>query len=357
MSQPIANVNPNYDTWATMIERVNQMADTFTFRAVTTFANTTGASTTGNGHVIGIFGSTTLFAGTDLRGGSVAASANLTISSNAIFNSLGRFTNTAVFVGNSTFLVSNTTNISGNNLIIGALTTASNTFNFNGPVVSANTFGHTGPTFTISGNVSITNANTTITSTLLTVDSIASFVKPITAANTLVVNGAVTANAALNVNGVATFAANTIPSANAVSLGRTDRRWNVFAETLDATTINANVLKANTFAYGTIADSTHVVIADLGANTSTAQTIYTFPRSTYNSATFHIQLRSGVNTQHSQSSVVHNNTEVFLSTYGVLYSNTQIGFVDAVINGANVDIKVLQAMPNLSVRAVATLIK
>lgn len=356
MSKPIANVNPNYDTWATLLERVNQMAETFTVQAVTTFANTSGASTTGNGFVVGIFGATTLFAGTDLRGGTVGASANLAISSNAIFNALARFTNTAVFVGNTTFLASNTTNVSGNNFVINANTVASNTFTFNGPVVSSNTFAHTGPSFSVSGNVSITNANTTITSTNLTVDSATAFLKAIVTSNTVALNGATTANT-LQVNGVATFAANTIPSANSVNLGRTDRRWNVFADTMDAVTLNASVLKANTFSYGAIADALPIVVADLGANTTAAQTIYSFPRATYSSASFQIQLKSSTGVQSSVSSVLHNNTDVFLSTYGVLYSNTQIGFIDAVVNGANVDIKVLQAAPNLQVRAVATLIK
>jgi hypothetical protein len=54
---------------------------------------------------------------------------------------------------------------------------------------------------------------------------------------------------------------------------------------------------------------------------------------------------------------VHNNVEAFQTTYGMLYSNTQIATITSAINGANVDIKVLQSVPNLQVRAVARLIK
>ncbi len=272
MSRPVANVNPSYDTWSVLLERVNEMADTISKYAVTTFANTTGANTYGNGTVYGVFGFTTLFARDGLRGGTVANSANLAITSNTIFT--GDFTK-------------------------------------------------------FDANVYIIGANTTITSNSMVI-----------AGNNLVVNS------------IATFAANTLPSANGINFGSATQRWNIFG-----TTVNANTVLAESV---TIANTVTTYIAansDVGANVTAYRTVMTIPRDSCRSGQMRIQLKNTDSYQVSESSFIHDNNDVYLSTYATMFSNSQLGEVSAAINGLNIEVRVLQARPNLDARIVVTAFK
>ena len=77
-----ANVSAATDTFATWLERTNQIVEDMASIVVTAAANSTGALTTGNAVVNGIFQANTLAIPTGLRGGTVAAPATLTISTN-----------------------------------------------------------------------------------------------------------------------------------------------------------------------------------------------------------------------------------------------------------------------------------
>lgn len=112
MTYPVSNVDVSSDTFRTWVDTTNEMASLFRTDVVTANATSTGAVSTGNAFVNGIFSSQTLVAVGGLRGGSVAANGNLTITSNAAFS-----TNTALlFTGNTTLqtasisVVANTTN-------------------------------------------------------------------------------------------------------------------------------------------------------------------------------------------------------------------------------------------------------
>ena len=57
-----ANVATQTDTFASWIERTNQMVYDMSTVVITTFANSTGGQTTGNAHVNGFFSANTLIA-------------------------------------------------------------------------------------------------------------------------------------------------------------------------------------------------------------------------------------------------------------------------------------------------------
>ena len=81
MSRPLANiaVNAQFQVW---FNTTNFLATYLSTEVVT--ANSAGAVTTGNGHVNGVFSSTTL-AANSFQGGNTSASANATWTSNVSF--------------------------------------------------------------------------------------------------------------------------------------------------------------------------------------------------------------------------------------------------------------------------------
>lgn len=110
MSRSIANVETSNDTFGSWINKTNELATVFS-ETVTVKANTAGDTTSGNGFVIGIFGSNTLIS-TNLRGGSVTTSANLNVTSNTLIgNSSSQVTithNSTSHVKSSTYTTTNT---------------------------------------------------------------------------------------------------------------------------------------------------------------------------------------------------------------------------------------------------------
>lgn len=83
MSRSISQILANSETFQTWLERTNDVLEAFS-DTVTVQQNTAGDTTSGNGFVTGILGSTTLTANT-LRGGDVENSNNLNITSNTLF--------------------------------------------------------------------------------------------------------------------------------------------------------------------------------------------------------------------------------------------------------------------------------
>ena len=76
------------DAGTTWLNRTNELATIATYQAVTV-SNTSSNTTTGNGVIVGIFGSTTLFSTDAMRGGNVSTSNTLQITSNvSISNSM-----------------------------------------------------------------------------------------------------------------------------------------------------------------------------------------------------------------------------------------------------------------------------
>lgn len=95
MSRSIGSAVVNSDAFSVWLARTNDLINSISTEIVTANSSSDGANTTGNGFVIGVFGSTTLVANT-LRGGSIATAAELTISSNIAISG------TKQYIGNST---------------------------------------------------------------------------------------------------------------------------------------------------------------------------------------------------------------------------------------------------------------
>ena len=168
MTINVANVDVTVDTFSVMVARVNELATSMTNRVVTIDNTASGNTSTGNGWVYGVLGSTTLVAGTSLRGGNVSSSANLTITSNTDIYSNTLVRGNLVVSGNVIFngiynTFSNSVYFSNTLTILGN-TNLSNTLNVTGNTALANTLSVTGNT-TLSNTLSVTG-NTTLSNTL-----------------------------------------------------------------------------------------------------------------------------------------------------------------------------------------------
>lgn len=131
-----ANVLINADTFASWLDKTNQIIYDLSTIVVTADSSANGAATTGNVSISGIFGGTTLFATTGLRGGTVSASANLAITSNANFSANVSVVNavtantttvTTLTATNANVVTGTVTNLTSANAILTTLTSNSAT--------------------------------------------------------------------------------------------------------------------------------------------------------------------------------------------------------------------------------------
>ena len=195
MSRHYEVVNAAADTFAIWVDRTNSLVQLANTDVVTTIANTSGDTTTGNGFVIGIFGGTTLVANT-MRGGNVSTTAALTILSNTIFTG-SQVNSTANVYLNAANVYSNTTSFTVvGNTYITTTGTQSNTLSYttNGEfstfdITSDNTAVNSSITFIRDANFS--NAATFNSNTFLNANTYANIVN---VANTLTIVGNTTLN-------------------------------------------------------------------------------------------------------------------------------------------------------------------
>lgn len=143
MAKSIAQINKGTDFFDTMIDRVNELANTATNEALTANTNANGAYVTGNSYLFGIFGANTLAVHTALRGGNVQTGNTLVIVSNVSSNSQISVGNSTVnvVVGNAFVTVANLTqNVQigfGSLSISGNLTIDASTFRVGNSTINA----------------------------------------------------------------------------------------------------------------------------------------------------------------------------------------------------------------------------
>lgn len=77
-------------------------------------------------------------------------------------------------------------------------------------------------------------------------------------------------------------------------------------------------------------------------NTSTTanNVVDSFPKSIYRSAKYYVQITSGSDYHVSEVLLIHDGSDVFITEYGTIYTNTALGNVSAAINSANVELLV-----------------
>lgn len=205
------------DTFAQWLTRHNQITYdmgtvVLTAGAVLEPNTTNGAWTSGNTHLEGIFGATTVAVAGGLRGGSVGGPANLNVVSNTIFSAstivtIGANTQNFNVNGNNTFITSNV-----------AVTGATKTFTINnsrtsisggGFYVDAAVANFSGPSFISTSNTSIEASNVYVKSANVNIDATSTFIGG-TGANTLRVNSQTTLAANTRIEGVATLTNNVV---------------------------------------------------------------------------------------------------------------------------------------------------
>jgi hypothetical protein len=196
MAKAISNVVISTDTFASWIAITNEMADTFTFQALTANTSANGAQVTGNSAIIGIFAGTTLTAN-NLRGGTVANSANLTVTSNVHVTGGDFFKSSA----NIFFDAANTYINSLSTAIIGGSLSVTSNLAFaadNASIVAVNT-AISGGNVSLTSNLFVTVANVTINATQMTIRAGALNINSsVSVSNTVSVTGNVTVNGGLH---------------------------------------------------------------------------------------------------------------------------------------------------------------
>jgi hypothetical protein len=192
----------NTQTFGTWLARTNQIATVISANAVTTDNTVIGGFTSGNGTVIGHFGSNTLFAMDEFRGGNVAVSNTLSIISNTVFK---------YGTDELLWVTSNSTN---SNVVISVKTVdiSANDIGISGNYFSVNTsleINLKSANFTANANLTRVNSNTVITGANLIINTTNTTFN----SNTLITNR-------LNVSNAVVFS-NTLSVTNSTSLSNT----------------------------------------------------------------------------------------------------------------------------------------
>jgi hypothetical protein len=202
MSVIITQVS-NTQTFGTWLARTNQIAAVLSANAVTTDNTVVGGFTSGNGTVIGHFGSNTLFAMDEFRGGNVAVSNTLSVTSNTIFKY------------NTDELVSITSNTSNSNVSINVVTVdvSVSDMNVDAEYLNVNTF------YEVNINTVSFTANAT-SSTLNFVNTSINGSNLIINTTNTTINSNTVINNRLNVSNAVVFA-NTLSVTNATTLSNT----------------------------------------------------------------------------------------------------------------------------------------
>lgn len=352
MARSLSNVDINSDSWEIMILKMNELLRSHTLEIVTantTYANTGNTTVARTAQLWGTFGSNTVVVSNTLRGGNVTGlHANLAVSSNVNISNTSA-ANINVLVGNSSvFSYMNP---------IGAFignTTANSFMNSTSVVVQSNS--------TVNTTISATTVRV-INSTSSANMTASSFITGNTVVNTTVV--AVGANVVANATTVrvSSTTSNSNVTANAISVGNS-----TVSTTANTSSVRiADGTRGSEFnAAGLIFDSIYKVDTlsnnDIGTNISTPLMIYSFPKASFSSGKFQVQIKNGTTTQISEMILAHDGTNAYVTTYGtvaspIIVGNTSpLGTYSSNVNGANVELMLSQTIINSAIKLVAHLI-
>ena len=190
-----------------------------------------------------------------------------------------------------------------------------------------------------------------------------------TLSNTLSVAGAANALSTLDVTGATTLA-NTLGVTGATTLSNTLSVAGA-ANALSTLGVTGATTLSNTLSVTGAATFSNIVtfetdyVIDVSANGNIGATIgpvlvYSFPKATYSSGKFEIQVKNG-NTQLSELVLAHDAAcTAYVTVYGTVASNggaSPLGTFTANINAADVTLYLVQTVANSAVKVVAHLIK
>jgi hypothetical protein len=139
--------------------------------------------------------------------------------------------------------------------------------------------------------------------------------------------------------------------------------------------VSGSVRFANTFetvgnsTFGNSVTHQTALVIDVATNTNIGATIglvpiYSFPKATYSSGRFTVQVKNTGNTQIADMLVAHDNTTAYVTVFGTVASPaaangsvSPLGNFIANVNGSNIDLLINQTVASSAVKVVANLIK
>jgi len=120
---------------------------------------------------------------------------------------------------------------------------------------------------------------------------------------------------------------------------------------LDAAPANNDLVEVRQF-IGVITGENPAVPTDFTINTSNSTIVDTFSKTEYRTAKYIIQMSSGGDYHSQEVLLVHDDTDVYMTQYAKVTSNTDLGIVDAEVSGSNVNLLVDPVSANTSVKTV-----
>lgn len=297
--------NQTFGVW---LERTNQLIDAVSNNAVTANNSINGSVTVGNASIEGYVSSNVMAVTDNLRGGTIASPAALNVSSNVAF-------------------VNNALQINANTTATGILVSSNISFqsnaSFSKPVV-------------VTGTINLSNT--------VTIAGPTSFSNTVNLSNTLVVTGATTLNTVsisrvtsdlrvngdLTVNGTTTFVGTTIATGDSIpfyddtyTLGNTVNRFIAF-------TTNTSV--SNALMIGSVGVTTSNTYT---FNNTSVQPVDIFAKTSYRSAEYLIQMANNTNYQISKLLAVHDDTNGYVTEYGIINNGITMGVFSAIVNATS----------------------
>ena len=358
------------------------LANTLAVTGNTTLSNTlavTGAATLAN--TLGVTGLTTASGNlnTPTANASVAvnvgANVNLTTARINVGNSTVNTSITATAVDiDGTLDVLGATNLANTLAVVGLANTAGN---LNTPTANASVAVNVGANVNLTTariNVGNSTVNTSITATAVDIDGTLDVLRATSLSNTLTIAGL--ANAAGNLNAptinassIVNVGANVTLTTTQVGVGNSTVNTSITSNTITITNgglaVNGNTNLSGAINLNSPATFQTDYVVDVASNTNVGPTlgavlVYRFPKATYASGKFEVQVKNG-NTQLSELVLAHDGgLNAFVTTYGTVASNggsSPLGTFIANTDTANVNLYLVQTVANSAVKVVAHLIK
>lgn len=377
-----ARINVGNSTVNTFITSTAVETDgTLTVLGATSLANT--LDVTGLASLNGALNTTTANASVAVN---VGANVNLTTSRFNVGNStVNTFITSTAIETDGTLTVLGATSLA-NTLGVTGATTLSNTLGVTGAANIASTLGVIGAvslsnTLSVTGNVTFSNTlNVTGLSTLGLLNATTANVTALnvganvnlsttrinvgnSTVNTFITSTAVETDGTLTVLG-ATSLANTLSVTGNVTFSNTLSVTGA-ANVLSTFGVGGATALAGSLTVGGVTTLQSDYVIDVTANADIGSTVgavlvYRFPKATYSSAKFEVQVKNG-NTQLSELVLAHDGgLNAFVTVYGTVASNggaSPLGTFTANTDTANVNLYLVQTVANSAVKVVAHLIK
>lgn len=115
------------------------------------------------------------------------------------------------------------------------------------------------------------------------------------------------------------------------------------ASNTGAITFTANVIAADLVQIVAVTPALSIIVGGSNSqitNTTSNNTVDSFDASVYRSAKYHVQITSGTDYHVTEVLLIHDDTEVYITEYATIYSNTSLGNVSANINTGYVELLV-----------------